>query len=546
MANNDVSHLLSDEQYLAFLNEGFVVLQPESLDDSDHNHFYQRAQALYKRTKLLKSPTAHLEILGDNLRAQIPELDKLLDDPVVTGAVKSIVGENAALHPHNFVHQSSLIDQAFHQDGNLPWNERGHYRAHRPDWLLLFYYPQEVDETNGPTEIIPGTQYWTRDIEKEDGTWHPGDPIDRTFGREEMNTEDLAYRDKRLQDGVDGLGIPKLNRHFIHVPKGSVVLANYDLIHRGSRKLPNTPDRFMYKFHYARTQEPETPAWHNQVALPSLDAVRKEIQPVVQQIWQWSRGETKYSTTDINIEDAQKHLSSGREDQKIEAAYQLGMTASQQSPAALQVLTAGLYDETESTRRASSYGLRTAGATALDVLAEASQSERASVRRFALYALGNIDTTESTSALNALLTAIADEPDDLARSNAAYALGQVVRARTKDLGYLTDILLQRLKPGVEPNNTEVALLPRSTVRQSVAFALMLLAYNHKLSDTQTAAITNIIAQETDRYVKGMLLEALCQVSTDTNVVNLIKGFIGQRWNTAPQVDENAEKVVARS
>ncbi len=169
MTQPENAYLLNDEQYLQFLTDGFVILQPETLDNHDHDYFYKRAQELYKRTTLLNSPTAHLEILGDNLRAQIPELDKLLEDPVVTGAVASILGEHAALHPHHFVHQSSHIDQPFHPDGNLPWNERGHYRAHRPDWLLLFYYPQLVDDTNGPTEIIPGSQYWTGDQVRNTG-----------------------------------------------------------------------------------------------------------------------------------------------------------------------------------------------------------------------------------------------------------------------------------------------------------------------------------------------------------------------------------------
>ena len=201
----------------------------------------------------------------------------------------------------------------------------------------------------------------------------------------------------------------------------------------------------------------------------------------------------------------------------------------------LQDLAVGLHDEAESTRRASSYGLRIAGAAALDILIAASQSERPSVRRFAVHALGQVASAHSAAAINTLLNAVASETDDLARSNAAYALGQVSRARDKDLGYVAAVLLERLQPGVEPDNAEGALLPLSTVRQSVAFALMLLVYNHALSEELTLRLTNTILQETDRYVKGMLLEASCQVATDANSQSLIKGLISQRWNIAPQV-----------
>ncbi|PON19066.1 hypothetical protein C2W62_04735 [Candidatus Entotheonella serta] len=284
-----------------------------------------------------------------------------------------------------------------------------------------------------------------------------------------MQSEDLAYRDKHLQQALDSLGIPDLQRQFLHVPKGAVVLANYDLIHRGSRKLADTPDRFMYKFHYARTQEPHQPAWHNNLTVPPLHAVRKEIQPIVQQIWQWSRGETQYVSDAVQIEVTQQYLHEGREDQKVEAAYQLGMMADHAS-VALQVLSTGLYHHAESTRRASSYGLRPAGAAGLSTLMEACTSERPSVRRFVAYALGNVSTAHSKHAIEVLLNCVASEPDDLARSNAAYALGQVARAREVNLNYVVDILLARLQPGVEPNNT---CCPVATLNRPSKYCLCL-------------------------------------------------------------------------
>ena len=179
--------LLTDEQYTQYLSEGAIVLQPDSLGADFHDRLYEHGQNIYSLVESSKSKTAHLDIIGDNLRGRIPEIDDIFKDPNVAGALESILGENYVIHPHNFVHKSSLIDQGFHQDGNLPWNERGHYRSHRPDWALLFYYPQDVTIENGATELILGTQYWTKDFEKDDGTWHSQDSIDRSFGREEMS-----------------------------------------------------------------------------------------------------------------------------------------------------------------------------------------------------------------------------------------------------------------------------------------------------------------------------------------------------------------------
>ena len=137
--------LLTDNQYLDFLSEGFLIIEPSELSRGDHDYLYQRAIDLYEQSNKLKTPTAHLELLGDNLRFLVPEIDKMLNDSAIDEALRSILGDDYILHPHHYVHKTMKVDQVFHQDGNLPWNERGHYRSHRPDWLMLFYYPQSVN-----------------------------------------------------------------------------------------------------------------------------------------------------------------------------------------------------------------------------------------------------------------------------------------------------------------------------------------------------------------------------------------------------------------
>ena len=518
--------LLTDDQYLEFLSNGFLVIQPSAMTEADHDSLYQSAFDLYEQNNKVQSPKAHLELLGDNLRALVPAVDNMLNDPAVDDAIRSILGEHYILHPHNFVHKSLKVDQIFHQDGNLPWNERGHYRSHRPDWLILFYYPQTVDATNGPTEIIPGTQYWTKDFETEDG-WHSNDSLDRDF-EEVMASDDLTLPDQRQQRALDSLGISDLRRQFIHVPKGSVVIGNYDLIHRGSRKLPGAAPRFMYKFYFARSQEPTAPSWaHSQQ--PEFAQARSEIQPVIKQIWEWSSGRRAEETID-DPAPVIEQLRSGPEHKKVEAAYRLGMW---KDPLAVSALINGLQADSEATRRASAYGLRAQGEAATQGVVAALLNGSPQVRRVAAYALGNIETAVSTKAMDALITCIEKDTDDLARSNAAYSIGHIARSGDCDAFRVAKFLISRLQPGIEPDNTDIAGLSRSTVRQSLGYALTLLISNHDLPEGMMTHISDLAAADDDRYVGGMLLQGLIQTTSSSPLVgSLLKGLVKQRWQLA--------------
>ena len=517
---------LSDDDFLSFLVDGLIVTQPKLLDDQYHQQMWQHADELYEQVRKLNSPTAHLEIVGDNLLAQVPALANLLSDPTIAGAIQSVLGEGAFLHPHNFVHESTSADQPFHQDGNLPWNERGHYRAHRPDWLILFYYPQAVTLDNGPTEVIPGTQYWTTDIEKSDSSWRAGDIIDPDLDRNLLAADDLSERDRLLEASVNKLEISGLKRRFLQVPAGSVVIGNYDLIHRGSRTQQDQSARYMYKFYFARTREPLKPAWNKQIQIPKIGHVREDLQPVVASHWAWSQGSRNRCTLNADtIETYAAQLAAGSENIKIKAAYQLGADTNTSS---LDVLLAALQHDLESTRRAAAYGLRLRCDEASDALAQATESDNPSVRRFATFALGAAWSLGAETLVNRL----ASESDDLARSNAAYALGQIARHPNADIDSMLPALIHRLHADVEPDNTKVAGLPRSTVRQSCAYAILQIAANHSINAHKRKDLAMLLSAEQDRYVIGMLAEALALNSDEASV---IRTLASQRWSTLRQI-----------
>ena len=113
----------------------------------------EAACKLHDEAKVLSGNANHLHITGDNLRARIPIIERVLKSNMVHGALSGILGNDYVLHPHHFVHEYKQQDQNFHQDATLPWNERGHYRTHRPNWAMLFYYPQDVTIACGPTAV---------------------------------------------------------------------------------------------------------------------------------------------------------------------------------------------------------------------------------------------------------------------------------------------------------------------------------------------------------------------------------------------------------
>ena len=186
--------LLDDEQIARFLYDGFVVLEPDELGADFNALMFDPACEVHDDAGRIGGDSGRLQVIGDNLRARIPELQQLLSTPTVRGALTSVLGEDYLLHPHHFVHEASAHDQSFHQDGNLPWNDRAHYRTHRPNWAMLFYYPQRVTDDNGPTEVLPGTQYWTTNFENPDGTWHGGDALVKHGRQDALRSDDARVR----------------------------------------------------------------------------------------------------------------------------------------------------------------------------------------------------------------------------------------------------------------------------------------------------------------------------------------------------------------
>ena len=156
--------------------------------------------------------------LGGQALADAVPLDELWADPAVEGALTSVFGHRWALDHHRHVHQHGpgAGAQTAHKDGAM----RGRPRAHRPRLGLVMYYPQAVDESMGPTAILPGSQYL---LDKNDAEW------------------------------------PEIK---LTCAAGTVVITHYDTFHRATENVSDTM-RYMMKFIVWRRAEPEphAPSW---------------------------------------------------------------------------------------------------------------------------------------------------------------------------------------------------------------------------------------------------------------------------------------------
>lgn len=134
----DCEPTLRDEQILEFCRDGYMFL--EGVVDDEVN----------RRTM------DYLAAHADHMPAEMLEEDWFVDgvfkNPQAAGAVRSLLGRNFKM-PKGFCNHRAdcpLPAQGWHRDG-------GSIYTPRLDYLQVFYYPHDVPEALGPTELIPGS-----------------------------------------------------------------------------------------------------------------------------------------------------------------------------------------------------------------------------------------------------------------------------------------------------------------------------------------------------------------------------------------------------
>ncbi|KAI9011578.1 hypothetical protein DFJ74DRAFT_734670 [Hyaloraphidium curvatum] len=507
MANKDTPlPPMDDASVAAFVRDGFLVVRPppSEVPPAVHAKLFESFAALSEEAR--QAPTPHLSHLGDNLLARIPALREVLACPTLRTTLKGVLGDDAALHPHHFLHKATPNDQGWHQDGNLPWNARGHVRSHFPTAVLVFYYPQPVGDDMGPTEVVPGSQYFDNSFEDGEEV-HGDDRLDRGFTPEAGSDPDLAGRDRRLAQALATMPAPAAAKRLTLPEAGAFVIVHHDIVHRGTRQAPGCDKlRFMAKFTFLRTSEPCAPSWaHSDGFEPDFSGMPAPFAAAARRTWSWLLGQP---------------VAAPGED--------------------IASLASQLNNPSEPARRLAGRLLPLHGASALPALVSALDSPAPEVRRMASFALGELRLPHP-SLPAALSRVLATDPDHLARSNAAHALGTLARAHGIP-GEAVRALLDRLAPGAEQDTVANAGMSRSTVRQCAALALVQAACAGSLSPDDAAELVPVAAGDGDRYVRGLCGLALSRAAGVPAWAGRLIGELLMRVGAAPP--EEAERVGA--
>ena len=272
---------MTDLEMCRFLDLGYHIIDSSDIPESTHERLFEAAVEIHQKKSELSNPIASLEAVADNLHVQVPLLNDILESDALVGSMSSVLGSSYFRYGHSFIHLSGTYDQTYHKDSPLPWGTRGGLRSHRPNWAMVFYYPQAVTLDMGPTEILPGTQYWNVN-RAGTGRTEGEDRFDGTISPADLNGMTEVERNQHFQKQIKDF-----DRHVkplrLELPKGSLLLVHFDLLHRGTRSV-SEEDRFMYKFWYVRTTEPSITKPFRSIKYQTRDPRR---QPVVAKNAAW-------------------------------------------------------------------------------------------------------------------------------------------------------------------------------------------------------------------------------------------------------------------
>ena len=427
------NHLLSDAQIQRFILDGYITVQTDAIPET-HGRIYDEIETVFDSEGNV----------GNNILPRVPRIQQVFDQPVVRGALTSLLGPDYIMNPHRHCHLNppGSSGQSWHKDCYVFDHNIRHPRF---QWVLAFYYPQDTTIDMGPSGVIPRLQnYKTISDPNPEETREPG--------------------------------------YAICGDAGIVTLMHFDSWHRAN---PNVSDnkRYMLKFQFTRLREPEGPTWNHRDdvwTLPEDDA-----NPAVSaDVWKWMRGEAVNGRSEATGDVKEEGLFDEDECVRINTAYALANDRTsipllvdamrRETLASIEDTTAKTADNahgTNPTPGAAARALSTMGAAAIhpllealeddhwwvramaaDVLARMGPAARAAVfilvekvgdehwwvRRNALEALRSIGA-DSGDVMPAVFRAVKD-PDYRVRRNAALVLCNVGEAGDPAVDDLVDVL----------------------------------------------------------------------------------------------------------
>lgn len=450
--------LLTDEQMSKFIAEGYLILHTD-FSEQFHEHLMEQLNHVYENEG---NP-------GNNLLPRVRDLQKVIDHPVVTGALTSVLGPNYLLHSHRHGHyNASPTAGGWHKDSYWGYHRM---RNHHPWWAMIMYFPQDTPVELGPTGIMPGTQYYET----------------RTFSDE--------IKEEALASGK----------------AGTFALIQYDIWHRSTPNVLGQP-RYMLKFEFMRTQAPGAPSWNNQQrtwtkpAVLSIPVAQNEL--LWEETWNWLFGQLGSLAGSAPGDKATVHeLSRALEDTSEPAAQTAAYRLACMGKHGVKSLLQGLHHDNVIVSRTAAYGLSVSGTAAVEGLIAALDSKRVETVVHAAFALSELRhlAIEAVPALIGLL----DHSSELIRRAVVEALGMI--------GTPVDDVVTGLIRCLQDSDVQVRFMAGLSLT--------------RLGAAAEAAVPQLeIALEDDnRYVRAHAAEALHYIGTGPAKDVLIKFLLSSRW-----------------
>ena len=487
---------LSPSQIYEFLDLGYLELKlnEPTLNGDFADRMFAAARNAYAQNEQRNDSQNPVKYIADDRLDTIPAVDVLLNSRELNGALTSLLGEKYFRYRHSFVHRSGLGDQSFHKDSPLPWGGKGGIRSHKLEWVMVFYYPQKTTVELGPTEVLPGTQYWNVDREHTDNT-RGEDRLGLDFERQGAGTSpDLALRDRLIAEQWQTLDRGITPKRLIADP-GSLFLIHFDLFHRGTR-LESEGERYMFKFWYTRTVEPNHSKSFAPIHYRPMDSRRF---PVVQYVGSWM-GLPKL----LDGDEGSKETSAGAEElgeaERVASAYGQGTRGDRR-------LVEQICSGNEALRRAAQYGLIANPKLGLEAAKTLIESENPQDRTCAMFLLGELSDISDIE-IQFIVESTRNDSDEAVSRAGLIALGKIKRRQSEAVSEsvndeLLNVLLDLLD-SVDSTDTQ---------RQLAYLSLLVFAQSrlNPLTASSVDRIRRLVDGESNRYARETGQEVLKRV-----------------------------------
>ena len=532
--------LLNDEDIRHFIVNGYVNVTA-NVPTHIHETIYDKTDELFAGAADFRGDRQHNPL--NNILPLVPELQVVLESSEVRGALTSILGNGYVMHPHRHCHPNFAGSTPTGKENGeerlmMPLHKDGHAGGKRPRhrtprWAILFYYPQPCLAAQGPTCIIPGTQYI----------------------REFMLDGERARHETHAAggNGTRLLSEDFLNRNLVPMSGelGTVWIMHFDMVHSFLQNYVSL-NRYGMKFVFMRTEQPTAPSWNSQTSIwqpPEVNHVPYDAEILWTYMWNWMSGKTDLYETDrpdttVDIAAAVAALEADDPNVRMKAANALGFMRTEAAEAVPSLVNA-LADSYEPVRRNVIYALGAIEKPAVEPLIDALDSEK---EAFEMEPILHIcDPAHGLAAIGApavaaLITALEDERENV-RASAAYAVGEMGPVAAEAVDGLIALLTDESEE-VQRHATSALGMIKVPVAKTVPALVRVL---EDREDTDLAffaaqALTRIGPDATEAvpalreallsesaYVRGFSSEALSRIGTAEALEALVPFLRTARW-----------------